>query len=71
MLPRDQPLLGRRDDLAAQLSQRNVDARQIARAARQRGERVLIADVAQIDVELGLEGGEQLAQLRYGETVAR
>ena len=57
------------DALRAQFAARQMHAGEIAGALRQRHQRILVADITQIDADTGL-AVEQFAQLRNGKTVA-
>src|SRR6202158_3918585 len=68
VLTRIEPLLASLNALRAQFAVRQVHAREVAGSLRQRQQRILIADVAQIDADARLLV-KQLPQLRDGETV--
>ena len=67
---RRQPALGRGDARLAQLALRQMHAGQIAAVMRERDQRCLVADIAEIDADAGL-AAQQLAQLGHGEAMAR
>src|SRR3954452_17375384 len=56
--------------LRAQLATRQMHAGEIAGALRQRHQRILVADIAQIDADAGLTV-EEFAQLCHRKAVAR
>ena len=61
ILARIEPFLAGLDGLRAQLAARDVHAGEIAGALRQRHQRILVADIAQVDADAGFLV-EQLAQ---------
>src|SRR5712672_98185 len=65
---RIKPLLASMDTLGAQFAVRQMHPREVAGSLRQGYQRILIADVAQIDADTGFTV-EQLPQLRDSETV--
>ena len=69
ILARVQPFARRLDALGAQRAVRQMQAGEIAGALRQRDQRMLVADIAQIDADAGL-AIEEFAQLCHGKAVA-
>ncbi|MGX1010879.1 hypothetical protein AB7M69_005236 [Bradyrhizobium japonicum] len=69
ILARIQPFARRLDALGPQGAVRQVQAREVAGALRQRDQRMLVADIAQIDADAGL-AIEEFAQFCYGKAVA-
>src|SRR6476660_7455374 len=69
VLARIEPLPAGSNILRAQFAARQVHAGEIAGALRQRNQRILVADIAQIDADAGL-AIQQLAQLRDRKTMA-
>ena len=69
ILARIEPFLAGLNALRAQFAARQMHAGEIAGALRQRDQRMLVADIAQIDADAGL-AVEQFAQLCDGKTVA-
>src|SRR5436309_1102329 len=64
-----EPFLAGPNALRAQFAARQMHAGKIARALRQRHQRILIADIAQIDADAGF-AVQQFAQFRHRKTVA-
>src|SRR5262249_31187954 len=58
------------DGFLSQLSLWQMNTGQLTAAVRERYERVLIADVAQVDIDIGV-AADQLAQFRHRKPVAR
>src|SRR5262249_7719175 len=68
-LPRIEPLPASLHALRAQCPTWQVQTGEVARALRERYQRVLVADIAQIDADAGF-AIEQFPQLRHREAVA-
>src|ERR1700761_6730919 len=69
ILARIEPFLAGFDTLLTQFAARQMHAGQIAGALRQRDQRMLVADIAQIDADAGF-AVEQFAQFRDSKAVA-
>src|SRR5215469_11508010 len=69
MLARNQPTFAGRDASLAQFALGKMHAGQIAAIVRERYQRVLIADISQVDSQ-AFFAEKQLSQLRNGEAVA-
>src|SRR2546430_3353956 len=69
VLARIEPFLAGPNALRAQFAARQMHAGEIAGALRQRHQRILIADIAQIDADAGFTV-QQFAQFRHRKTVA-